>query len=147
MALSPRTTIATLLFTDLVDSTALMQRVGDESAQRLFRAHHELLQEAVAATGGTGLQWMGDGLMVAFASAGDAVRCAIAMQQAAQRAIGGQRLAIRVGLNSGEALHQDIGSGYFGTRHCFCSSLWRAFRSIDSSRRYRTERPRGKQCR
>jgi len=37
------------------------------------------------------------------------------MQQAGQRTIGGHRLAIRVGLNSGEALHQDIGSGYFGT--------------------------------
>ena len=101
MAEAARAAITTILFTGLVGSTEIMQRVGDENAQRLFRAHHQLLQEVVAAMAGTGLQWMGDGLMVAFTSAADAERCAIAMQQAAQRAIGGQRLSIRVGLNSG----------------------------------------------
>jgi hypothetical protein len=93
-----------------------MQRVGDESAQRLFQSHHELLSDAVAATGGSELQWLGDGLMVAFASTADAVRCAIAMQQAAARQPG-ERLRIRVGLNVGEVLRQAAGSGsgYFGT--------------------------------
>src|SRR5215471_17183448 len=78
-----RAPITTILFTDLVDSTSLMQRVGDERAQRLFEAHHQLLSDAVSAHGGSELQWLGDGLMVAFASTADAVRCAIAMQQAA----------------------------------------------------------------
>ncbi len=39
----------TLLFTDLVNSTELLQRAGDEQAQRIFQAHHKLL---VAATEG-----------------------------------------------------------------------------------------------
>jgi class 3 adenylate cyclase len=118
MSDAPRASIATILFTDLVGSTELMQRVGDESAQRLFQAHHELLSNAVAATGGSELQWLGDGLMVAFASTADALRCAIAMQQAASRGVaGGARLAIRAGLNVGEILRQEAGtgSGYFGT--------------------------------
>ena len=38
----PRAAITTILFTDLVNSTELMQRVGDETAQGLFQAHHRL---------------------------------------------------------------------------------------------------------
>ena len=112
---APRAAITTILFTDLVESTELMQNVGDEDAQRLFRTHHELLQDAVTATGGDELQWMGDGLMVAFGSTADAVRCAIAMQQAARQRVAGHQLEIRVGLNVGETLQQEEGSGYFGT--------------------------------
>ena len=114
MSEAARAAITTILFTDLVDSTALMQRVGDERAQRLFETHHQLLSDAVSGHGGSELQWLGDGLMVAFASAADAVRCAISMQQAAAQQPGG-RLSIRVGLNVGEVLQQKTGSGYFGT--------------------------------
>ncbi len=42
----------TLLFTDLVNSTELLQRVGDERAQRIFQAHHRLLKDTVAVHGG-----------------------------------------------------------------------------------------------
>jgi len=114
MAETARTPITTILFTDLVDSTTLMQRVGDERAQKLFETHHQLLSDAVSAHGGSELQWLGDGLMVAFASTADAVRCAVAMQQAAAQQRG-ERLAIRVGMNVGEVLQQKTGSGYFGT--------------------------------
>jgi class 3 adenylate cyclase len=96
MVETARASITTILFTDLVDSTTLMQRVGDE------RAH------------GSELQWLGDGLMVAFASTADAVRCAISMEPAAAQQPGG-RLSIRVGLNVGQVLQQKTGSGYFGT--------------------------------
>jgi class 3 adenylate cyclase len=42
----------TLLFTDLVNSTELLQRAGDEQAQRIFQAHHRLLKRCVAGTAG-----------------------------------------------------------------------------------------------
>jgi class 3 adenylate cyclase/tetratricopeptide (TPR) repeat protein len=103
----------TILFTDLIGSTELLQRAGDEQAQRIFRAHHRLLREAVDAHGGHEVKWLGDGLMVAFDSAQEAVRCAIAMQQASRRPTAGERLEVRVGLNVGEALVDD--SDYFGT--------------------------------
>ena len=47
-----RTATTTILFTDLVGSTELLQRAGDEQAQRVFKAHHRLLREAVEAHGG-----------------------------------------------------------------------------------------------
>src|SRR5712691_10744563 len=103
----------TILFTDLVGSTELLQRAGDERAQRIFKAHHRLLREAVEAHGGHEVKWLGDGLMVAFDSASDAVKCAIAMQQASRRPTAGERLEIRAGLNVGEAFVDE--SDYFGT--------------------------------
>ena len=103
----------TLMFTDLVNSTELLHRAGDERAQRIFEAHHKLLSDGVAAHGGHEVKWLGDGLMVAFPSAADAVRCAIAMQQGAQRPTAGERLSLRVGLHVGEALRKE--SDYFGT--------------------------------
>jgi class 3 adenylate cyclase/tetratricopeptide (TPR) repeat protein len=104
--------VVTILFTDLVGSTELLARAGDEEAQRIFRAHHDLLAEAATAHGGEEVKWLGDGLMVAFASAADAVRCAIAMQQDGRRPVHGEHLAIRVGLNAGETLKD--ASDYFG---------------------------------
>lgn len=112
MNTQPRAATVTLLFTDLVNSTVLLQRAGDEQAQRIFQAHHKLLKEAVAANGGHAVKWLGDGLMVAFPSAADAVRCAVAMQQASRRPVAGEHLAIRVGLNAGEALREE--TDYFG---------------------------------
>jgi class 3 adenylate cyclase/tetratricopeptide (TPR) repeat protein len=104
--------LVTLLFTDLVNSTELLSRAGDEEAQRIFRAHHQLLAETAAAHGGEEVKWLGDGLMVAFSSAADAVRAAVAMQQASRRPVHGERLAIRVGLNAGETLRD--AADYFG---------------------------------
>src|SRR5213592_2345102 len=103
----------TILFTDLVSSTELLQRAGDERAQRIFKAHHRLLSDAVKAHGGHEVKWLGDGLMVAFDSARDAAQCAVAMQQASRRPAAGERLQIRVGLHVGEAFKDE--SDYFGT--------------------------------
>jgi class 3 adenylate cyclase/tetratricopeptide (TPR) repeat protein len=113
MTAPARAATTTILFTDLVDSSDLLQRAGDEDAQRIFQAHHKLLRDAVAAHGGHEVKWLGDGLMVAFPSAADAVRCAIAMQRAAQRPVAGERLQIRAGLNVGETLRDE--TDYFGT--------------------------------
>src|SRR5215468_4591318 len=94
----------TLLFTDLVDSTALLQRVGDERAQRVLHAHRQLLREAIAQHGGREVKWLGDGLLASFASVADGVRCAVAMAQRARRPVAGERLGLRVGLHVGEVL-------------------------------------------
>jgi class 3 adenylate cyclase/tetratricopeptide (TPR) repeat protein len=109
--------VTTILFTDLVGSTALMQRVGDERAGELLEAHRKALADAVAVNGGAELQWLGDGLMAAFASPADAVRGAVAMQRFPQ-AGDTPELSLRVGLDVGELLEQErrgTGSGYFGT--------------------------------
>jgi hypothetical protein len=73
----------TLLFTDLVDSTGLLQRVGDEWAQRILRAHRQLLREVLGSHGGREVKWLGDGLLTTFTSVADGVRCAVTMAQRA----------------------------------------------------------------
>ncbi len=109
------TTVATLLFTDLVDSTALSQRLGEDRAEALRREHTQALRDAVGATGGEEVKHMGDGIMAAFTSPSDALRCAIGMQQAVERQNRTlpEPLGLRVGLHVGEVT-QD-GGDYFGT--------------------------------
>jgi class 3 adenylate cyclase/tetratricopeptide (TPR) repeat protein len=105
--------IVTFLFTDLIQSTEHLQRAGDEAGQQLFRAHHRLMTQAVTANGGEELEWLGDGILAAFSSASDAVRCAISVQQTARRPAAGARFEIRIGIHAGEALRRE--GGYFGT--------------------------------
>jgi DNA-binding NarL/FixJ family response regulator/class 3 adenylate cyclase len=92
----------TILFTDLSGSAALFDRLGDEAADQLRREHFATMRRAVAEHGGREVKSTGDGLMVAFASAVAAVRCAVDMQRANANADDG--LAIRVGLDAGEPL-------------------------------------------
>ena len=73
---------ATVLFTDVVASTALRSRVGDDAADELRRAHDRVLRDALAEHGGREVKGTGDGLMVVFGSAVEAVAAAEAMQQA-----------------------------------------------------------------
>jgi class 3 adenylate cyclase len=115
--------VTTILFADLVASTARLQALGDERAQRIFEALHGRMTKVLEAHGGEELQWLGDGLMAAFGSVADAVRAAIALQRAARQGADGERLDLRVGLNVGEALRQATGSGYFGLAVIVASRL------------------------
>ena len=108
--------IVTLLFTDLVGSTELLSRIGDDAAEEARRAHFGLLREVVDAAGGHEVKNLGDGLMVVFRSALDALGCAVAIQQAARNhnQLGvGPPFHIRVGLHAGEPVRD--GADYFGT--------------------------------
>lgn len=78
--------LATVLFTDLVGSSALRAALGEERADELRRLHDRLLTERVNAHHGRVLKSTGDGLVAAFASASDALSAAVEMQQALERA-------------------------------------------------------------
>jgi class 3 adenylate cyclase len=97
----------TILFTDLVESTEVISRAGDEQARAILRQHRETLQEAARAHGGRDVKWTGDGLMVSFTSTAAAVRAAVAMQRSTRGPVDGERLRIRVGINVGEALEDE----------------------------------------
>jgi DNA-binding NarL/FixJ family response regulator len=93
----------TILFTDLVGSTARFDRLGDAAADEVRRRHFAAIRRAVAELGGHEVKSTGDGLMVSFGSAAAAVRCAIAMQRACE----GQGWGLRVGLDAGEPVAED----------------------------------------
>jgi DNA-binding NarL/FixJ family response regulator/class 3 adenylate cyclase len=105
----------TILFTDLVGSTALFERRGDEAADAVRRAHFATLRQAVQEHGGREVKSTGDGLMVSFGSAVAAVRCAVEMQRA------GGDLPLRVGLDAGEPLPE--GDDLYGTPVIVASRL------------------------
>ena len=107
--------LLTILFTDLVGSTALTQRLGDAAAQELLRAHNTIVRERLREHGGTELKSMGDGFMASFPSGSRALECAIAIQQAFAAYNDGRKDAIlvRIGLNAGEPVAED--ADLFGT--------------------------------
>ena len=90
--------LATVLFTDIVDSTAILQRVGDAAWRDLLATHNRLLREDLNRFRGREIATTGDGFLAVFDGATRAVRCGLAMTRSARRA----GLAIRVGLHTGE---------------------------------------------
>jgi class 3 adenylate cyclase len=90
--------LATVLFTDIVDSTATLERVGDGAWRELLLAHNARMREAINAFRGREIATTGDGFLVVFDSATRAVRCGIAMT----RAVEPLGIRIRVGVHTGE---------------------------------------------
>ena len=90
--------LATVLFTDIVDSTAMLQRMGDQPWQELLRLHNARLRNDLNTFRGREAKTTGDGFLAVFDGATKAVRCAAAMTRSAHD-LG---LAIRVGIHTGE---------------------------------------------
>ncbi|MGH9035209.1 MAG: adenylate/guanylate cyclase domain-containing protein, partial [Acidimicrobiia bacterium] len=99
-----KTGTATVLFTDLVGSTELMTRLGESAFDDLRRTHFTALRRAIQRTGGEVIKTLGDGILAIFASAGDAVACGVAMQQAVARQAAAidAPVAIRIGISLGD---------------------------------------------
>jgi predicted ATPase/class 3 adenylate cyclase len=106
---------ATVLFTDLVGSTELLSRLGEQAFDGLRRAHFAALREAIAKAGGTDVKGLGDGVLATFSSAAQAIGCGVAMQQAVDLhgRTAGIPLALRVGLALGDVVFDD--GDVFGT--------------------------------
>jgi class 3 adenylate cyclase len=90
--------IATLLFTDIVGSTAKLAQLGDVRWRAMLVEHNAAMRTELDRHRGRELKTTGDGFLAAFDSALRAVRCAQAMVEAARR-VG---LEIRVGCHTGE---------------------------------------------
>jgi len=101
----------TVLFTDVEGSTEFTTRWGDEVAQEILRAQRRLVREQVEKHSGREVKSLGDGFMVAFASARRAVACAVGIQRAVmehnRRQPLDQQVRVRVGLNTGEAIQEE----------------------------------------
>jgi class 3 adenylate cyclase/pimeloyl-ACP methyl ester carboxylesterase len=101
--------VQTILFTDLVGHTAMMQRLGDARGREVLREHERTTRETLKQFGGAEIKTDGDSFMVSFASVTAGVDCAIALQRAfaARNEGGGEPLQIRIGLNAGEPVEED----------------------------------------
>jgi class 3 adenylate cyclase len=110
------------LFTDIEGSTRLLEDHPQQMGAAMSR-HHDLLQAAVEANGGTVFETLGDGVYASFARASDGVRAAIAGQQAIQAEDWGEvgEIRVRMGLHTGDV--QVRGEHYFGPALFRCARL------------------------
>lgn len=97
---------AIVLFTDLVGSTELRSRLGDEGAEEIRRTHDRLVAKAIEVNRGRLVKNLGDGVMAMFAGASNAVTAAVRIQQALERynrsPAGVGPLEVRIGLSAGD---------------------------------------------
>ena len=103
-----------ILFTDIVGSTELSQRLSAAVADEVRRGHFSILRQAITESGGIEVKNLGDGLMVVFSSTSSALGCAVGMQQGVElgNREGTEPVGLRVGLSVGEVSNED--GDYFG---------------------------------
>lgn len=94
----------TLAFCDIENSAPLNEELGDTAWVQLLERHDVTIRRAVASHGGIEVKHLGDGFMLAFASADDALRCAVAMQRRLQHAHpdGTPEVRHRIGMHTGD---------------------------------------------
>ena len=103
------TAFRAILFTDLVGSTSLTQRLGDAGAMRVVRAHDAIVGDALLRAGGRRVKHLGDGIMASFTSVSRAVETAIAIQRAVaeRNGDGAEPFEIKVSISAGEPVTED----------------------------------------
>ena len=104
-----------ILFSDIEESTALNERVGDRAWVKLIGEHDKLVRKLVNQRSGHVVKSQGDGFMIAFAHAEEAVRCGIDMQDALHKDAERKRhnkLRVRIGVHVGRSVRR--GDDLFG---------------------------------
>ena len=91
-------TLATIMFTDIVDSTRRLTELGDRQWRALLDRHDEAARHQIRRFGGKAVKTTGDGFLATFDSPARAVRCALAVAEKVA-ALG---IALRSGLHIGE---------------------------------------------
>jgi pimeloyl-ACP methyl ester carboxylesterase/class 3 adenylate cyclase len=90
--------LATILFTDIVGSTAKIAELGDRSWRDLLQRHHGLVRRQLVRFSGREIDTAGDGFFASFDGPARAIRCATAINSS----VGELGLQIRAGLHTGE---------------------------------------------
>ena len=90
--------LATLLYTDIVDSTGRAARLGDAAWRKVLDEHDRVAGRQIESFRGRLIKSTGDGVLATFDGPARAVRCARAMRDA----LGGFDIEIRAGLHTGE---------------------------------------------
>ena len=99
--------LATVLFTDIVDSTSTAARLGDQGWREVLESHRRVVRESLARFGGREVKTLGDGFLLTFDGPARAIRCARAVLDSSQE-LG---IRVRAGLHTGEceAMGDDLG--------------------------------------
>ena len=102
----------TFLFTDIVDSTRLLETLGDDKWKRLLARHNALVREAIAESGGEVVKQTGDGFFASFENPKAAIEAAVAIQ----RSLAAEIVApdVRIGAHSGGAFRTEESTDYGG---------------------------------
>ncbi|MCH8060923.1 MAG: adenylate/guanylate cyclase domain-containing protein [Chloroflexi bacterium] len=101
---------ATIMFTDIVASTALTDKLGDRLSREVFKIHNDIIRRHTKQHGGAEVKSMGDGFMLTFNSARRALAAAIGAQKELQhynRRNPDTSLSVRMGLSVGEPIREE----------------------------------------
>jgi class 3 adenylate cyclase len=90
--------LATVMFSDIVDSTVMAARLGDRRWSRLLEDHNAAVRRELQRNGGTEIDTAGDGFLASFDGPARAIRCALDLH----RAVTPLDLRLRIGLHTGE---------------------------------------------
>ena len=110
-----------VLFSDLKDSTALYERIGDATAYSIVRDHFDYLFAIIARRRGAVVKTIGDAVMAVFSNPGDAMAAALEMQESITaldlKLKPRTPVIIKLGLHEGPAIAINAGGtiDYFGT--------------------------------
>jgi len=99
----PDRVLATVLFTDIVGSTAKLAELGDRRWRDLLTQHHARVRQQLARFRGREVDTAGDGFFASFDGPARAIRCASAIVDA----VGGLGIEVRAGLHTGECEQVD----------------------------------------
>ena len=99
-----------ILFSDIEESTALNERIGDRAWVRLIGRHDKMIRRVVKSHRGHVVKSQGDGFMVAFAEPEQAVRCSVDVQRELRKRPNGIR--VRIGIHAGKSVRR--GDDLFG---------------------------------
>jgi class 3 adenylate cyclase len=107
LPVSPERVLATILMTDIVDSTATAERLGPAGWKQQLANHNRVIRGRLDRFGGREVKTTGDGFLATFTSALAAVRCAAAIADASEEIA----LPVRIGVHVGEIdlLPNDVG--------------------------------------
>ena len=98
--------VRAILFTDICDSTALTQRLGDEQSMQVLRDHDTLVRTALRNHGGREVKHTGDGIMASFSSVAASVDTALDIHRGLRGRNEGAAVPIdvRIGIAAGEPI-------------------------------------------
>ena len=96
---------ATIVFSDIVSSTDLVNSLGDADARDIFQQHDKIIRDQIKRYKGEELQNLGDGFMLSFESATAAIKCACAIQKEIAQNL--PQLHLRIGINTGEVIKRE----------------------------------------